>query len=121
MSIKKGTTSIILSTAAIGMLLAGCGSSDSSATDTSATGYFIDSAVEGVHYTTSSGLEGETDELGRFHYNTGDEVELSLGKIILGAAKPGTDGEITPKTLIAGDSVPDVNETASITLMLQFL
>ena len=121
MSIKKNTTSIILSTVAIGMLLSGCGSSDNTTTQDTSTGYFIDSAVKGVHYTTTSGLEGDTDELGRFHYNNGDEVELSIGKIILGTTKPGTNGEVTPKTLIAGEAVPDENETASITLMLQFL
>ena len=121
MSIKQSTATIALSTVAIGaigMLLIGCGSSS---TDGTTTGYFIDSAVAGVHYTTSSGLQGDTDKLGRFQYNVGDDVELSLGKIVLGKTQPGTNGEVTPKTLIAGDGTPDANETASITLMLQFL
>ncbi|VAY87929.1 Uncharacterized protein MJ0754 [hydrothermal vent metagenome] len=111
-------------------LFIGCGSSESNGLSSSSdstqqngasTGYFIDAAVEGAHYKTTSGVEGDTDEFGRFLYNTGDEVELSLGKIILGKVQPGTDGKITPKTLIANYEVPDNNKSASIILMLRFL
>ena len=99
-------------------LFIGCGSSSSSDTN---TGYFIDSAVEGTHYTTTSGLEGDTDEYGRFQYRIGDEVEISLGKIILGKAKPSTDGKITPRTLIEDTTISSDEKETVVTLMLQML
>ncbi len=112
MSIKK-STSIILSTAAIGMLLAGCGSSDSTTTDTTSTGYFIDAAVQNAHYKTSSGIEGDTDSQGQFEYKAGDSVTFSLGKLKLGTSVPAANGLITPKNL------SDQNDT--VVLMLQTL
>ncbi len=105
-------------------LFTGCGSSsnsDDSPTKGEAVGYFIDAAVKGAHYKTTSGLEGDTDEFGRFSYNVGDEVELSLGKLLLGKTKPGTDGKVTPQTLISDNLAPDANQTESITLLLQML
>ena len=111
MSIKKGTTSIILSTAAMGVLLVGCGSSSS--TDSTTTGYFIDAAVQNAHYKTSSGKEGETDSQGKFEYKSGDSVTFSLGKLQLGTAVPSTDGLTTPNNL------SDQNDT--VVLMLQTL
>ena len=112
MSIKK-SASIILSTATIGMLLAGCGSSDSTTIDTTSTGYFIDAAVQNAHYKTSSGKEGVTDAQGQFEYKAGDSVTFSLGKLELGTAVPSANGLITPKSL------SDQNDT--VVLMLQTL
>ena len=111
MSIKKGTTSIILSTAAMGVLLVGCGSSSS--TDSTTTGYFIDTAVQNAHYKTSSGKEGETDSQGKFEYKSGDSVTFSLGKLQLGTAIPSANGLTTPNNL------SDQNDT--VILMLQTL
>ncbi len=111
MSIKKGTTSIILSTAAMSMLLVGCGSSSS--TDSTTTGYFIDTAVQNAHYKTSSGKEGETDSQGKFEYKSGDSVTFSLGKLQLGTAIPSANGLTTPNNL------SDQNDT--VILMLQTL
>lgn len=111
MSIKKNTT-IILSTAAIGMLLIGCSSTDGSATSDT-TGYFIDAAVENVHYKTSSAREGETDAQGRFEYKEGESVAFSLGKLHLGETVPSANGLVTPKDL------SDQNDT--VVLMLQTL
>lgn len=42
------------------------------------SGVFIDSAVQGLGYTTSSGLSGTTDANGRFNYNSGDTVTFTL-------------------------------------------
>ena len=111
MSIKKNTTSIILSTVAIGISLAGCGSSSS--TDNTTTGYFIDAGVQNAHYKTSSGREGVTNSQGEFKYKAGESVTFSLGKLQLGTAVPSTDGLITPNNL------SDQNNT--VVLMLQTL
>ncbi len=121
--LNKKSTGIILSIAAAGILLVGCGSNstDNETTNDTNTGYFIDAAVKGAHYKTTSGLEGDTDQYGRFSYKEGDEVTLSLGKVVLGKSKPASDGKVTPKTLIATSQTLNDSEKASITLMLQLL
>jgi len=95
-------------------LLIGCGSSSSSDETITSTGYFIDSAVEGVSYETSSGLKGVTDSAGRFQYHIGDSVALHIGNLSLGEAHPLNDGLITPATLSSDDE-------ASRTLLLRTL
>ena len=110
MPIKKNTI-IILSTAVIGTLHIGCSSDSSVSSDM--TGYFIDAAVENVHYKTSSAREGETDAQGRFEYKEGESVAFSLGKLHLGETVPSISGLVTPKDLA------DQNDTA--VLMLQTL
>jgi len=110
----------VLSVAA-SIILAGCGGSSSTPTtaDSSTnTGYFVDAAVFGADYNTSSGLEGSTDKFGRFQFKEGDEVEFRIGKVLLGRAKPKIEddgaGLITPEELAEG------NETVK-TLILQLL
>jgi hypothetical protein len=82
------------------------------------TGYFVDAAVAGADYNTSSGIKGTTDEFGRFKFKKGDEVEFRIGKIVLGKAKPEIEedgvGLVTPKELAEG------NETVQ-TLILRVL
>ena len=48
-------------------------------------GVFLDSAVRGVDYSTSSGLGGTTDSGGTFYYNPGDQVSFTIGGISLGS------------------------------------
>jgi len=84
-------------------VLAGCGSSGSDDNSTpvsdAETGYFVDSAVAGVEFKTSSGITGTTDEYGRFEFKQGDTVEFSIGKLALGSATPSSDGLVTPQDL----------------------
>jgi hypothetical protein len=117
-SIKTVGVSIVAS-----ILLIGCGSSDTAtSTQNSNTGTFIDSAVAGLEYNTSSGFAGVTDRDGKFQYNNGESVSFALGKLHFGTAKPSTDGLITPKLLVVGDaSVPTDEQKQKITLMLQTL
>jgi hypothetical protein len=115
-----------ISLVAASVIFTGCGSSssdDSSANNTNAnTGYFIDSEVIGVSYTTSSDLNGTTDDQGRFQYHTGDTVTFSLGQLVLGEVEPDTDGLITPQLLVVGDnSTPSTEHQEKITLKLQTL
>ena len=112
MLINKNTK-LLFATVTTGVLLVGCGGGGSSATDSTATGYFIDSAVQNVYYETNSSLNGYTDEYGRFYYNKGDKVKFSIGKLILGETTPLADGLVTPATLA------ESNDT--VTLMLQVL
>ena len=49
------------------------------------TGRLIDSPVEGVNYSTSSGISGITDSEGRFNYLSGDTITFSLPPFTLGS------------------------------------
>jgi uncharacterized protein (DUF302 family) len=61
-----------------------CGDEDSTvAADTSLTGYYIDSAVEGVDYTTTSGRSGTTLGDGAFKFNSGDSATFKIGDLVL--------------------------------------
>lgn len=90
----------LIISAATALLLVGCSSdsTESSQTDL-ATGYFIDAPVEGLSYSTSSGLSGVTDAQGRFHYKRGEKVRFSLGKLDFGEAQPTAEGLVSPEQL----------------------
>ena len=118
---KKNILKVSAISIAASAILVGCGSTSSSDLVDYSTGYFIDAAVQNAHYETTSGFSGDTDEFGKFKYKVGDKVKFSLGKLVLGETHPGTDGKITPKTLIADSLTPNANESATITLMLQML
>lgn len=111
MKMKK-STKIAFSAVAMSILFSGCGSSDTTSSGTN-TGYFVDAAVVNAQYKTTSGIEGTTDNEGRFEYKEGDKVTFCVGKLILGETVPPADGLVTPKDLA------DQNET--IVLMLQTL
>lgn len=53
-------------------------------------GVFVDSPVEGLGYTTSSGLSGTTDANGSFGYNPGDTVAFTIFGRAIGGAVPAT-------------------------------
>ncbi len=120
--LSLGTLSIVVSA-----FLLGCGSDSSSngvtegqsgmspessqaveSNQEKRTGYFIDAAVEGADYSTTSGLSGSTDKFGRFQYQEGDQVKLFIGKLLLGETSPTEEGLVTPKTLSNGDEEKEV-------------
>ncbi|MBT9488116.1 MAG: hypothetical protein IV093_11460 [Rubrivivax sp.] len=68
----------------------------------SATGVLTDAAVQGVAFSTSSGVTGTTDALGQYRYNPGDTVSFALGALTLGAV-PAT-AVVTPIELAGGSN-----------------
>jgi len=70
-------------------IFTGCGGGGSSGNGTSQTlkGLFLDSAVSGVKYKTSSGLEGYTNNKGEYEYKDGDTVEFFVGDVSLGTTE----------------------------------
>lgn len=72
------------------MSLAGCGGGSSSNTDSStsssntdsSTGVFVDSAVQGVAYQTTT-QSGTTNALGEYEYAAGETVTFSIGGVTL--------------------------------------
>ncbi len=103
------------------LVLAGCNgeSSDSATTEststeastasTTSTGSFIDAAVEGLEYESTSGLTGITDEHGQFKYKAGDKVEFRIGQLVLGSTTVPEDGLVTPVNLTEGFSYSSVD------------
>ena len=66
------------------VLISACGAGGGSGVSASATrleGKFIDSAVEGLSYRTSSNVTGMTRPDGGFDFNAGDRIEFSFGAI----------------------------------------
>jgi len=71
-------------------LIAGCsggGGGSSGPTSQTSTGYYIDAPVEGLEYSTSSGISGTTGKNGEFQYRSGDNVTFKIGNVTLGTAK----------------------------------
>ena len=81
--------------------LNGCGGGGGGSDDTAPvrTGYFIDSAVQGLHYETDS-LQGTTDEEGAFRYRAGEAVDFYVGDVFLGSAQGAEI--VTPVSLVNG-------------------
>jgi len=88
-------------TVAASLVLSGCGGGGSDiATE---TGYFIDTAVEGLSFQTASGISGTTDEYGRFQFKHGESITFQIGNLYLGEAIPDEEGLMTPAILSHGD------------------
>lgn len=113
---------LVLGTA---LALSACSSGGSSGGDDSgsnnkrtATGTFVDSPVEGIHF-KSGGQSGFTDADGHFTYEVGGTVTFSIGDIVLGSATGGA--VITPVNLAgAGAQVTDP-KVVNILRLLQTL
>ncbi len=94
------------------LMLSGCGSSDSS---TSQTGVFQDSAVDGLQYRTAS-HSGTTQNGGKFTYINGETVSFYLGDLLLGAAAG--KANMTPLDIVAG---ADGQMTTGVVNLLRLL
>ncbi len=77
---KKIVTSLSLGLAAV--LMSGCGGGGGSSTPSTGTGYYIDSAVEGVAYKCGT-QEGNTTSKGAFTFDVGSGCEFYLGNMKL--------------------------------------
>ncbi len=111
---------IFFSSVTAAILLTGCGGGSTTPTASSTpenTGYFVDSAVAGLEYNTSSKVSGTTGELGDFKYNVGDKVTFKVGKVILGSVEMNANQELVTPEHIAKDE----NATTRILQLLQSL
>lgn len=98
----------------LGLLLSACGGGDDDAVSPvmpeptvvplvgAATGVLTDAAVQGVAYTTSSGVVGTTNAQGQFTYNPSDTVSFTLGALALGSVPAAS--LVTPLELAAGNA-----------------
>jgi len=70
---------VVLSTIVSALILSGCGSSSNGDNQ----GFYVDSAVEGVHYECDNGKEGTTGADGAFIFTDAKECTFSLAGITL--------------------------------------
>ncbi len=89
-----------------------CSSSSSS------TGVFVDSAVAGVTYTTSSGLSGTTNASGEFSYQPGDTASFSIGDVSLGSVA--ASAVLTPVEVMGASDTAD-QKVINLARLLQTL
>lgn len=82
------------------------------------SGVFLDSAVDGASYSTTSGLSGVTDATGRFTFRAGDQVTFRMAGVALPAVS--AKAVLTPVDL-AGASAPDDPAAIAIARLLQSL
>ena len=81
-------------------------------------GVFLDSAVGGVDYSTSSGLGGVTDSSGTFYYNSGDQVSFTIGGISLGSVTGAA--KLTPVEVMGASGTAD-QKVINLSRLLQTL
>lgn len=74
-------------------------------------GKFVDAPVEGLTYTTSTGVNGTTDNEGNFRYYLGDSVTFSLGSITFPPITP-TGTIVSPVDLVGASSPSDPSAIA---------
>jgi len=67
----------------------------------------VDGVVEGLEYSTSSGLAGLTDANGRFGHRIGDDITFKVGGVVLGTATP--EDVASGKTFL--QDIADVDRT----------
>jgi hypothetical protein len=96
---KKYFKLIIKKFALLGIVcfLSNCGGG--SGGSTTATGLFLDSAVEGIKYDSGS-ITGLTDTNGTFQYEIGGNVRFMIGDIFIGEASGGS--VVTPVDFVSG-------------------
>jgi hypothetical protein len=98
------------------LILAACGDGGSSSSGANTqNGVFIDSAVEGVTFTTAT-QSGTTDSAGTFSYLPGEIVSFYIGDILIGSAQG--QAQLTPLEFVPGA----VDETdPQVTNILRFI
>lgn len=98
------------------LLLAACGGTESTTTS-NRQGVFLDSAVEGLGYSTPT-QSGATDSNGMFSYTAGERVQFSLGELALPDARAAAI--VTPLDLFGTDDPSDAR-VADLARLLQSL
>jgi predicted outer membrane repeat protein len=103
----------ILASAITAIILSACsgdsgGGSSDPETSITVTGQFIDSPVQGLGYSCSSGVSGTTNSNGEYTCNVGDNVTFKIGSVIIGTVSAQTTA-ITPYSLFPNDITAALN------------
>lgn len=119
---KKSVLGLAVVSTLIGLSACGGGGSGSGTASTqsaSANGRFVDAAVQGLNYVTSSGVSGVTDANGTYAYNTGDTVVFSIGGVSLPSVA--ARGLVTPLVYDANNPTVSSKTVLNIARFLQGL
>lgn len=81
-------------------------------------GVFVDSAVEGINYSTAS-QSGLTDTSGTYKYLAGETITFSIADVVLGQAV--AKGSMTPIDLVPGATDETHREVTNICRLVQSL
>ncbi len=103
----------LLATTLFTLILSACGGSSSS--PSTQTGVFLDDAVEGLRYETTT-QNGMTDANGTFKYQSGETIRFYVGDILIGEAS--ASDVMTPVNLVP-NAVDETNPT--VTNIARFL
>ncbi len=104
---------------ALGATMIGCGGgSGGNPAVNLDQGVFRDANVDGLSYSTSSGISDTTNNGGLFDYQTGDVITFSIGDITLGTAT--AMPTITPVDLVQDGNI-NSNRVVKISQLLQSL
>jgi hypothetical protein len=116
---------LFLSSIIIALLLTSCGGGEENNStqedelhNNIKSGVFIDGVVEGLAYKTESG-GGFTDEKGKFKYIEGEEIQFSIGDIVLGKAI--TKPTMTPLDILGEGEDQNSSSFINIIRLLQTL
>ncbi len=99
------------------LFLSSCGGGSSDTEDLPRSGFLIDSAVQGVDYSTAT-QSSTTDADGRFTYLPGEQITFSIGAIAFPTVE--ASDRITPVDLAEGSNDPQAT-TTNIARLLQSL
>ena len=91
--------------------IGGCGGGASSKN----TGTFVDAPVDGINYSTTSGLTGVTQNGGQFQFQSGDQVTFTIGGstgLVLGTAT--ADTVTTPMGFASSATAPQIAAAATV-------
>ena len=97
---KQITASVV----GVALMLAGCGGGGdtTAAVETTYTGIFVDSPVDGLYYEGSLGSSGVTANGGQFGYKEGEVITFRAGNVIIGdILLTSQNGVVTPVDIIA--------------------
>ena len=111
--VEEPTTSVTCSGDCSGVV-----SSGTTTTGSQEVGVFVDSAVAGVTYTTSSGLSGTTNSSGQFSYVVGDTASFSIGDVSLGSVT--ASSVLTPVEVMGASGTAD-QQVINLARLLQTL
>lgn len=90
----------------------------SSSSDTP-SGIFLDSAVSGLDYNSSSFGNRTTDAAGRFLYVLGENITFSIGNLVLGSARGAA--QLSPLSIVSGAADMSDQRVVNIAVLLQSL
>lgn len=101
-------------------LLAGCGGGEAPGSTADSIGVLSDSPVKGVSYRRNATEAGQTDALGQFRYQHGENLEFRIGKLVIGSLT-GSGGAMTVTPIELAQALPVANRANRVTNLLVLL